>query len=314
MAKTEQTFHDDKKGTWKITYKDSKGDEKVRDTIPDVPALGLSESVKTFQGLVAKETDARRAALSLLCLIYNSEPSRFSEWLGKGDKATGQLSNGLKDEYRKAEDTFFGQFLDPKHEQHKGYVAGLPKINERGEKLEAEGAGEQIRERHNYFVTRTRKAPSYANAKNLFLRFIAFVGRSPMSDDGTTIIPPEVMRVMIDAALNLPAPDNSYAARLMPMLKELVMPADPEKPVPVRSEQWPELVSMLRRALEVAEERGNQAAAAAMRQRETMGNGGGVQQKADNAIASAQATLNAAKEGQAKAEPKSKGQPQKAEV
>lgn len=306
MAKATVTF-DAKTGDYRILTTNRKGEETVRDTIHVIPRMDDLESVKVFQGLVKDEPNARRASVSLLCNILVKSPKDIDEWHGAGDKTKGQLSDGLKEAFRKMEDTYFGQFMKADHPAHKTFVTGLPKVNDRGEKLEAEGK-EQVGERFAYFVTRTRKSPSYANAKNLFLRFWAFTGEQPMDKDGN-IVPPEVMRAKIDAALELPEPDNTYGARLLPMLRELVMPADPEKPVYIKDDHLPELVSFMERALDEIRERANKAAATATRRVKA---GDSVQTKADQAIANAERDKKAANGN--KPEPQGTGKIAKAEA
>lgn len=220
---------------WKILGKNSKGVEETKDTVPEVEAMGEMDSIRVFQGLVKEETNARRASLSLLAHIwmFAKKPENklnLAKYVGKGDKKTGQLSGGLKDDYKLAEDLYFKQFNDEDHPLHSEYVKQLPKLNERSETIEEDG-------RHAYFVSKVRKAPSYANAKNLFLNYMAYVGHEPFTVEEETgeligIEPPEVMRARVqEAKSDVPAPDNSWERRYGDVVRELIAPDDPTKPL-----------------------------------------------------------------------------------
>lgn len=219
--------------------------------IPDVVPMGELESVQVFQNLVSKETDARRAALSLLCHIYmfstvGANKLNVKKHIGKGDKKTGQLGEAIRDEFRDAESAYFKGWADEAHPAHVKYLAGLPKLNEKSQVLPEE-------ERHSYFVTRTRKSPSYANAKNLFLNYLAFVGNVPYAtadDDDHNLIgilPPEVMRARIaDAKSNVPPADNSWEKRMQDLIRQLLVPENPEKPLDLNAERLPGLLQDLK--------------------------------------------------------------------
>lgn len=237
-------------GAWEIRKPNNKGELTTKDTVPDVEPMSDLESIRVFQGLIKEETNARRASLSMLCHIwlFGHKPENkltLKKHVGKGDKKTGQLSAGLKDDFRMAEDLYFKQYMDEAHPDHKAYVERLPKLNERSEELAEE-------DRHSYFVTRTRKAPSYANAKNLFLSYLAFVGHEPFTVDDETgeligIEPPEVMRERVaEAKSDVPKPDNSWEKRMQELIRQLVNPDDPTKPLALDGKRLPGLIQDLK--------------------------------------------------------------------
>jgi hypothetical protein len=249
MAKnSREIIHAD--GAWEIRRPNTKGDLVTKDTIPDVEPMGDMESILVFCGLIKEETNARRASLSLLCHIWMfgtaaEQKIKLKQYVGKGDKKTGQLSSGLKDDFKLAEDLYFKQYMDENHPDHKAYVAQLPKLNERSEELAEE-------DRHSYFLTRTRKSPSYANAKNLFLSYLAFVGHEPFTveDESGELIgiePPEVMRERVaEAKKDVPKPDNSWEKRMQELIRELVNPDDPTKPLTLDGKRLPGLIQDLK--------------------------------------------------------------------
>lgn len=239
----ESVLLDTEKHEWRIIYRAANGDEKVRDAIPQVERMDSGEAISMLQGMVDKAPKKRRAALSLLVEVLKHKLPDLSEWQGKGDKSTGQISNELKEEFRKAEDSYFGQFMDKGHARHTDYVKRLPKLNERGQPLVGADGEENPRARHNYFVGALRKDSSYAVAKNMMLNFWAFVGNVPFDDETGTILPPEVMRIMAQNAKDVKAADRSWAQRFTDVCRELVVPTDPAKPTAVQVERLAALIA-----------------------------------------------------------------------
>jgi hypothetical protein len=120
--KNRNVIHDMENREWRILERDTKGDEHVKDTVPDVEPMGEVEALQVFQGLVKEETNARRAALSMLCHIFlcAQKPENkinLGQHIGKGDLKTGQLGTGIKEDFRKSEDAYFDQWADPQHPQ-----------------------------------------------------------------------------------------------------------------------------------------------------------------------------------------------------
>lgn len=299
MAKSQNVIHDVENHEWKILETGNNGDEKTRDTVPDVVPMGKVEALRVFQGLIKEETNARRAALSMLCHIFEfakvaENKLDLKKFMGKGDLKTGQLGVGIKDDYKLAEDLYFKQWMDENHPEHKAYVAQLPKLNERSQVLEEEN-------RHSYFVTRTRKTPSYANAKNLFLNFIAFCGVEPYDVDEngelSGIMPPEVMRAKIaEAKRQVPASDNSWEKKMQDLCRQLLNPDDSTKPLMVDYARIPGLMQDLKMVMDELSRRkkvhdAQEKKIAEIREKY---HGGGVPALGDDAITAAQ---NSAKHG-----------------
>ena len=232
-------------GSWKILETNTKGEESTKDTVSDIEGMSDGEALNVFQGLVSQGFNKRRAAVSLLIGILRLDYSKMEEHKGQGDTETGQLSDSIKDTFRKAEDKYFDQFLIKDHPLHKAFIGRLPKINERGESLDKKNGSPDVGERYAYFIKSLRKDPSYGANKNLVLSFWAFVGQDMFTvgkDNHLTITPPEVMRVMVANAKNVIPPDNSWAAKMVGMIRELLIPDDPKKPVIIEDKYLPGLV------------------------------------------------------------------------
>lgn len=245
MATKEKAIHDAKTGEWRILVTDKEGNEKVRPggVVPDIEKMDEMEAVQVFQGLVSKAENRRRASVSLLCAILQhslAQGDAMKAHQGQGNRESGQLSSGLREDFRTAENAYFEQFMRPEHAAHKTFVSRLPKQNEKGQPLELEGKP-NVRERLAYFITSLRGDSNYAVAKNLVLKFFHFVGNLPYDEKGH-IIPPEIMRVMIAQELDVKPRDNSYAARLTVMIRELINPANPEKPTVIEDDRLPMLL------------------------------------------------------------------------
>jgi hypothetical protein len=257
--KASNIIHDIENNQWIILETQKDGTDKRKDTVPDVEPMEEVEALQVFQGYVKEETKLRRAALAMLVHIWLTGSKAenkldLKKHLGKGDLKTGQLGLGVKEDYRKAEDAFFDQWNREDHPAHKQYVGRLPVVNERNEEIPPT-------DRHSYFVTRTRKAPSYANAKNLFLNYVAYVGDVPftMDDKGetvTAILPPEVMRKRVDEAKQaVPQPDNSWEKKMQDLIRQLLNPDNPEKPMAVRIERIPGLLQDMKACMAELERR-----------------------------------------------------------
>lgn len=242
-------------GQWKIIETNAKGEESTKDTVAEVEAMGDGEALQVYQGLVSQGLNKRRAALSLGVGIILLSYSKLEDYKGSGDRETGQLSNALKDQFRKAEDAYFDQFMEDKHPLHKSFTNRLPKMNERGESLDAENPKLTMQERYAYFIKSLRSDPSYAAAKNLLLNYWAFVGQEAWheANDERYILPPEVMRVRINAAKDVKPRDNSWETQIVELCRKLYMPDDPKKPIILRSEKIGEVKDALQLAMQEVE-------------------------------------------------------------
>lgn len=259
MASKEKVFFDSEKGQYKIIFTNGKGDEQTRDTVSVIHPMNQTDAVNVFLGLAKEAVNKRTAAVTLLAMILSQELKSLEEWQGKCDR-TKQLPNELKTAFQDAETAFFKPMMDDKHPQHKGFVGRLSKVNERGEPLESDGKPNR-QAQFQYFMTVTRRDPSYANAKNTVLGYFGYVGSLPYTEKGD-IVPPEIMRVLVNEVRDIKAPDNSYKARLYEMYREVV----------VESKNPPDadLPEIARTARELAEHLKTLADAAARRATETV--------------------------------------------
>lgn len=244
MATKTQALHSDD-GTWKILTTNAKGEEKTDDTVSDIEGMDDASALQVYQGLVSQAPNKRRAAVSMLVSILRMSYSKMEEHKGQGDPETGQLSDSIKETFRKAEDTFFDQFMSKDHAFHKAFVARLPKINERGESLDKKDGSPDVGERYAYFIKSLRKDPSYGANKNMVLNYWAFVGQDMFvvgKDNSVHITPPEVMRVLINNAKNVTPPDTSWETKMTTLIRNLLIPDDPKHPVIVRDDKLPGLI------------------------------------------------------------------------
>lgn len=221
MSKDKATFRTDL-DKWVITYVDSKGDTKTRDggVIPPVAIMDEGKAVEALQGLAKDSGNLRRAAMTLLAKILEFGGTAVAEYKGQV-KPTENLPAEMKKTMQSAEEGYFKQYLDPKHVHHKSFMARLPKENERGEALEVGGKLNQERQ-FQYFLTAMRQGSSYSNAKNVALSFWAYCGQGPMSADGKTLVPPEVMRVMVAEVKIVTPADTSIKGRLHTIRREAI--------------------------------------------------------------------------------------------
>lgn len=249
MAK-ERVIFDADKHQWSIVKTDKKGTETIIDRVDNIEPMSDGQAVQVFQGMVAKLANKRQAAVSLLVSVLQYKRAEMEKHIRAGDKKTGQLSDAIREEFRDAESAFFGQWLKKNHPGHKGFIKGLPMSNERGDPIVSENRAKDMQpdaivaERYTYFLTQLRKDPSYSNAKNLVLRSVAFVGMPfTVGEDGAvSIVPPEVQKVMITAALELEEKDNSWETRFSTLMRELCLPIDPTKPIILADARVPGLV------------------------------------------------------------------------
>jgi len=245
MAVTKtQAIHTDE-GTWKILSTNAKGEERTDDTVKDIEGMDDASAIQVFQGLVSQAPNKRRAAVSLIVSILRLSYGKMEDFKGAGDPETGQLSDALKENFRKAEDAFFDQFMVKEHALHKAFTGRLPKVNERGESLDKKDGSPDVAERYAYFVKSLRKDPSYGASKNMVLNFWAFVGQDMFvvgKDGAVTITPPEAMRVMVNNAKNVTPPDNSWETKLITLIRQLLVPEDPKKPILIPDAKLPGLV------------------------------------------------------------------------
>jgi hypothetical protein len=238
-----QAIHDG--DTWKILTTNGKGEERTDDTVKDIEGMDDASALQVFQGLVSQAPNKRRAAVSLIVGILRLDYSKMEEFKGEGDPEAGQLSDSIKAQFRKAEDKFFDQFMVKNHPLHKAFTGRLPKINERGESLDKKDGSPDMAERYAYFINALRKDPSYGASKNMVLNYWAFVGQDPFSvgkDGAVSIVPPEVMRVMVNNVKDVKPVDNSWETRLTTLIRDLLVPVDPKKPIIPQDEKLPGLI------------------------------------------------------------------------
>lgn len=246
------------KDGYKILRKNKDGTEKTVAEVHTIARMEDAKAIPMFLGFISKEGDKQIAALSLLCSIMDNAKAAaidMEQFRGTGDKKKGQLSEGIKDTFRKCEDAYFDAFLKPEHPEHKAYTKGLPKVN-----VDNEPLPDAIGERHAYAKTRMRKDPSYGNAKNLALNLWHFCGTHLYDSERGSIIPPAVMRVMVNNAKEVDNTAPTFAERLSQQLRELFMPADPKNPPAIGDKELATLKQDLARALEAVTERLNEAA------------------------------------------------------
>lgn len=292
MASKEQVFFNQETGEYAIQYTDSKGDLKTRDKVMQIDPVSEGDVLKQCLGLAKDAPKKRRGAVTLLALImkWGLERDKLQGWRGNGARDK-PIPNELKSAFQKCEDGYFEQFLDKNHPEHDLFVGRLPKENERGEALERDGKINQ-QARFEYFVSTTRREPSYANAKNLVLGFFNYCGQLPYAPDGEHIIPPEVMRVYVSNAREKVEADNSIKGKLHAIRRECM--AEGSNPP---DDDLPEIVATLKDLLPYMEGLMNVAAQRATARPKA----GDVVEEANKALESAKATLYG---GKAKADKK----------
>jgi hypothetical protein len=271
MASKENAVYVADKNAYQIQYVDSKGDTKVRDTVPMVHVMSEDKAVDVLQGYAKDTQNQREAAVSLITRIMTTAGDSLNAYKG-AVKGTEALPQELKASMQGSEEAYFKRYMDPKHPHHKAFTSRLPKTNARGEALEVGGKLNTERQ-FQYFLTATRQNPSYSNAKNIVLSFWAYCGQSPLSEDGKSLIPPEVMRVMVAQVRTVQTKDNSVKARLWEIRREIM--AESKNPP---DDDMPEIVATLRDLLGHCE---TLATAAATRARAKMKPGDVVTQTKD---------------------------------
>lgn len=283
MAQKEKAVWIPEKGAYQIQFKNGKGDTQVRDTIPMVEHMEAGKAIRVLQGYAGEQKNLREAAMSLLTevLIFGGEA--LSAYKGKCDK-TKNLPNEMMASFRSSEEAYFRQFMNKDHEEHAAFTRALPKLNERGERLEVGGTLNPERQ-FQYFLTAMRKAPSYTNAKTTVLGFWGYIGQSPLGSDDL-IVPPEVMRVMVQEVRTIEQRDTSYKGRLYELRRELI--AEGKNPP---DDDMPEIVNTLREMLAHAETL-EKAAATRRTNRPQPGQRVDVKEASDRAFESARKTLD----------------------
>lgn len=274
-------------GQWKILSTDKDGNEKTQDTIAEIDAMPDGEALQVFQGLVSQAPNKRRAAVSMLVSILRLSYAKLDEFKGSGDPESGQLSNALREQFRKAEDAYFDQFMEKEHPFHDKFIKRLPAVNERGDSLDGKDGKPNWSERFAYFVTTLRKDPSYGQAKNMVLNFWHFVGQDPFHEDknGLHILPPEVMRVMVNNAKDVKPRDTSWAATFIGMSRDFVNPVDEKHRVFVDDARLDDCIVAAKDILAELERQKKLAEARAVKQAKP----GDVVEQTKEAIASANA-------------------------
>jgi hypothetical protein len=283
MASKENAVYVADKNAYQIQYVDSKGDTKVRDTVPMVHAMAEDRAVDVLQGYAKDTQNQREASVSLITRIMTGAGETLSAYKGQVKPSDG-LPQELKASMQGAEEAYFKRYMDPKHAHHKSFIAKLPKTNLRGEALEVGGKLNTERQ-FQYFLTATRQNPSYSNAKNIVLSFWAYCGQSPLSEDGKSLIPPEVMRVMVAQVRTVQVKDNSVKGRLWEIRREIM--AESKNPP---DDDMPEIVATLRDLLGHCETLAKAAATRATARAKP----GDVVQQTKDAIAGANAKQTAA--------------------
>lgn len=220
------------KSAYQIQYRTQDGSLRVRDTIPMVTKLATGDSLRAMGGWVKTQDKLRMAALSILseALAFGGEALEAYKGACPADKP---LPKEFLSSFRDAEVAYFKQFLHADHPAHEAFMKSLPIVNDRQEKLEV-GGKLNVERQFQYYLSTTRAAPSYSNAKNVVLSFWGYCGLSPVNGDGTCMVPPEVMRVMVAEVKVVEAPDNSIKGRLYAIRREMIaeskMPPDDDMP------------------------------------------------------------------------------------
>jgi hypothetical protein len=276
-------------GSWSILRKNKDGTQVTdgdKGHLPSIPVMAEHDSLMLFLDVAAKQGTKREAFVSTLCRIVEHGLDRIEAWQGKGNPSEG-LDNTLKGAFQKCEDRYFEQFMDAKHPEHRLFVGRLPTTDSRNKPLEI--AGKLNRDKQfEAFMTLTRKESTYAFLKNLVLSMFSYVGQLPYDDDGN-IIPPEVMRVMVDKARIIVPQDNSFRAKLA-VLHRVLTADSTEAPKP-EGDDLPTIVAMLESMLEVA--KADEAAEATRVLARVKP--GDVKQASDDAITAAQASTGRTK-------------------
>lgn len=291
MATKDKAVYIAETASYQIQRTDSRGVTRTTDDVPMIEHLEVTKAVQIFAGFAKEQKNLRDAACSLLADILTFAAPSMKGYKGMIDPK-GDLTQQIKDTFRDAESAFFKQFMDSEHEMHAEFLKRLPKQDERGREFLVLGKPNPEAQ-FQYFLTVLRKAPSYANAKNVVLSFWGFCGQSPMASDGS-IIAPEVMRVMVAEVRQTVARDNGIKARLTEILREWKVE---EKNPP--SDDLPTIVHLLTELLDHARTKATVAAELATQQAHRAQN---VKDASDKAIESARKTL----EGVGKKEPEVK--------
>jgi hypothetical protein len=271
-------------GSWSVMRKNKDGSQVVdKDNghLPAIPVMDEHESLILFLDVASKQGSKREAFVSVLCRIVEHGLDRIEAWQGKGNPSEG-LDNTLKGAFQKCEDRYFEQFMDPKHPEHKLFSGRLPTVDSRNKPLEIGGKLSKDKQ-FEAFMTLTRKESTYAFLKNLVLSMFSYVGQLPYDDDGN-IIPPEVMRVMVDKARIIVPQDTSFRAKLAALHR--VLTADSKELAAPEDADLPTIVAMLADMLEVAKAEETAAATRALHRAKP----GDVKAASDEAITAAQAS------------------------
>jgi hypothetical protein len=288
MALKPNVIFDAASHLWQVQVKDSQGNLRVQDSVASIEAMENFAATSVFLGLAKEAPNKRVAAVTLLSAIMADHITSLEAWRGNGDPKQ-PIPRELSGTFQRCEVKWFEKYMDPKHPEHDKFVNRLPTADGRGNILDTNGKP-NYEARFDAFLTNTRKEPSYNNAKNVVLGFFSLLGRTPIGDDGR-LIPPEVMAVMVRNARIIEQADTSYKGKLAVLYRVLVQGAeDTEGPT---DDDLPTIVAMLAEMHEKAKEL---ETAAAMRAQQRLKPGMSVPAAADNAIASARATLESVKQ------------------
>lgn len=219
-------------GGYEIIKTKTDGTREVRDTMPMIETMSEGDAIKAVAGFVAQGGTQRRAYMSLFVLILDSAIATFGDWKGAADK-TKPIPKEMTQSFQRAEDAYFARFLDDKHESHKVFVANLPKQNKRGEALEVGGKLNRTRQ-FDYFMSDLRSGtPAYMEVRSVMLSLWGYVGHHPRDKETGKLIPLEAIKAMVAESRQIKPADNGWATRAQALIRELLVPANPSRPVPV---------------------------------------------------------------------------------
>lgn len=283
MATSYKVLQDGESGAWRVLSVTDKG-ETVKDKYDALVGMEAGAAVKVLLGFAKEAANKRLASVSLLGLILKDNEQRFDSWRGKvgGDAA---IPNGCKETFRDLEKAFFSAFMDTKHSQHKAFIGNLPKADANGKPLHDKEGKLILEDQFEAFLNITRKDPSYSNAKNMVLGFLCYCGSLPYDSQGR-IIPPEVIRYMVEAKRIRTVADTSFKARLLALRDEL-MGAEAKTPP---DDDMPTILAAIKQMADMVQEMENIAAV----RRTNRPQPGSVKHDTDEAIAKAQASTGLA--------------------
>lgn len=183
--------------------------------------LDLKELGKHMGAQLKNQDTLRKVYGSALATI--AKDTTLTAYLGKYEKGESKIPKNFKDAFNKAEDAFFTEMVKTKQiPVTKEFIANVRETEVRNKRDPAAVTPHEIEELWTRYVVSQYRTEdkNYANVKSTVLKFMVFVGLRPENVQGF-LIPVAAMQAMIKENMEPVVTDNSYAARVDKLIKDI---------------------------------------------------------------------------------------------